>query len=656
MEWQLIINKNAYQLLGSRIVIGRAEHCDIVIDDQGVSSQHAQLEKTAEGWILTDLGSTNGTKVNSKSVQSAEIYRTSILKFGSVEAKLDNGINSPLLAFQLSPNMKPFALGAGAAVILLFGLLLVKHLSAPSPKPIIVSSDGPKVVNQSASITPDISTPRKQELLADKSIASQLEKSESDTIKPAPEASEQDTQTVNSTQPEPIVKPAIPSKLSERHEDVFAIVKQQLMAVRNNVEQASSQLEKRNKFVDIYKIKEDFDYQLKALPGGYESKKAKEEMIEQLLARVKKNRRFRKWYENPKLIHWAREYAKPLSQKIKNKVLITALHESLLFQARDLELTAVEVLRPFVQQESMLATLYTWHIERDASKEYKKEQKKFLNRYSHLLSGLSHRMGYFADFILYRLYFFGEMDENLQWVIEPDSKLAQRFYENMRRNHHWLGLLTQLEFCNKKLRYMECPSQEKANEMWKKIADDARHPKAQEIYAYSYWENTDKKSMDSRFFSNLEKADLYGSFKAHEQLALYDRKKPVFIRDYQKIGAFRLNPKKQQTCKSEFGSGFVPMSWHDLLNLSPKRRINMELVMRDARATWGNLGGLAAVSYQGKSYNRKGEYAYSVQYFKPKPNGSWSKKRPSFEQDYKGFLHLYSYDVVKPAGVLCFKR
>lgn len=43
------------------LVIGRTEENDIVLPANGVSRRHARLEKTAVGWQVTDLGSTNGS-------------------------------------------------------------------------------------------------------------------------------------------------------------------------------------------------------------------------------------------------------------------------------------------------------------------------------------------------------------------------------------------------------------------------------------------------------------------------------------------------------------------------------------------------------------------------------------------------------------------
>jgi hypothetical protein len=43
------------------LIIGRTDENDVVLPAKGVSRRHARLDKTATGWQVTDLGSTNGT-------------------------------------------------------------------------------------------------------------------------------------------------------------------------------------------------------------------------------------------------------------------------------------------------------------------------------------------------------------------------------------------------------------------------------------------------------------------------------------------------------------------------------------------------------------------------------------------------------------------
>ena len=45
------------------VTIGRASGCQVVIDDDSVSAQHARLEFDLGAWRITDLESTNGTAV-----------------------------------------------------------------------------------------------------------------------------------------------------------------------------------------------------------------------------------------------------------------------------------------------------------------------------------------------------------------------------------------------------------------------------------------------------------------------------------------------------------------------------------------------------------------------------------------------------------------
>jgi hypothetical protein len=49
---------------GERRVLGRDNACDYALADPTVSSRHAELICLADGWLIRDLGSKNGTRVN----------------------------------------------------------------------------------------------------------------------------------------------------------------------------------------------------------------------------------------------------------------------------------------------------------------------------------------------------------------------------------------------------------------------------------------------------------------------------------------------------------------------------------------------------------------------------------------------------------------
>ncbi|HTR95810.1 MAG TPA: DUF1707 and FHA domain-containing protein [Trebonia sp.] len=72
---------------GDQFSIGRDASCDLAIADVTVSRRHAQLERTADGWVLTDLESTNGTRVNGWRVRGRVPVRAGdLVSFGNLEA------------------------------------------------------------------------------------------------------------------------------------------------------------------------------------------------------------------------------------------------------------------------------------------------------------------------------------------------------------------------------------------------------------------------------------------------------------------------------------------------------------------------------------------------------------------------------------------
>jgi hypothetical protein len=54
-----------------RFTIGRAPSCDFTVADLSVSRWHARLHHEEGSWLLSDLGSTNGTRLNGWRVTSA---------------------------------------------------------------------------------------------------------------------------------------------------------------------------------------------------------------------------------------------------------------------------------------------------------------------------------------------------------------------------------------------------------------------------------------------------------------------------------------------------------------------------------------------------------------------------------------------------------
>jgi pSer/pThr/pTyr-binding forkhead associated (FHA) protein len=58
---------------GERTSIGRSPECEIFLDDVTVSRQHALLVRQGDTFTIGDEGSLNGTFVNRRRIESAEI-------------------------------------------------------------------------------------------------------------------------------------------------------------------------------------------------------------------------------------------------------------------------------------------------------------------------------------------------------------------------------------------------------------------------------------------------------------------------------------------------------------------------------------------------------------------------------------------------------
>ena len=81
---------------GKRLVVGpggatmgRSRQCDVTVDDPNVSRNHAEVRPRGGSWVLTDLGSTNGSRLNGHRVEGSEVLKpgdeievgTTVLRF-----------------------------------------------------------------------------------------------------------------------------------------------------------------------------------------------------------------------------------------------------------------------------------------------------------------------------------------------------------------------------------------------------------------------------------------------------------------------------------------------------------------------------------------------------------------------------------------------
>ena len=75
----------SHDLSDGSITLGRVSDNAIQIDDASVSSHHAELTRDGDDYILRDLDSTNGTRVNGVSHREGKLKDGDEITFGEIE-------------------------------------------------------------------------------------------------------------------------------------------------------------------------------------------------------------------------------------------------------------------------------------------------------------------------------------------------------------------------------------------------------------------------------------------------------------------------------------------------------------------------------------------------------------------------------------------
>ncbi len=57
------------------VTLGRSRQSDIMVDDPNVSRSHAEIRPRGGSWVLADLNSTNGTRLNGRRLQGPEVLK-----------------------------------------------------------------------------------------------------------------------------------------------------------------------------------------------------------------------------------------------------------------------------------------------------------------------------------------------------------------------------------------------------------------------------------------------------------------------------------------------------------------------------------------------------------------------------------------------------
>ncbi len=75
--------------VGNPFTVGRLPGGSLVLTDENVSRNHAVIELGPSGWIVRDLGSTNGTQVNGSPIQESPLQNGDSVVFGATAATFE---------------------------------------------------------------------------------------------------------------------------------------------------------------------------------------------------------------------------------------------------------------------------------------------------------------------------------------------------------------------------------------------------------------------------------------------------------------------------------------------------------------------------------------------------------------------------------------
>ena len=87
-------NSEIVRLNGSRTMIGRDASCDVTLEDNAVSRNHAVINSDNDGYFLADLSSTNGTYVDDRRIfDDVQLLGGELIRFGGTVLKFMSAVD-----------------------------------------------------------------------------------------------------------------------------------------------------------------------------------------------------------------------------------------------------------------------------------------------------------------------------------------------------------------------------------------------------------------------------------------------------------------------------------------------------------------------------------------------------------------------------------
>lgn len=147
-----------YVVNRSGATLGRNGGNDVVVQDASISGQHATISEQNGSWRVKDEGSSNGTYVNGKKVDSSPLEPNDKIVFGKVELRFELQENKPAVQGQpASPNVMPkksqgtpawlYAVGSFVLVAVAAGVFFTQQDNVSEPAPQVAAVE-PEATNK----------------------------------------------------------------------------------------------------------------------------------------------------------------------------------------------------------------------------------------------------------------------------------------------------------------------------------------------------------------------------------------------------------------------------------------------------------------------------------------------------------------------------
>jgi hypothetical protein len=85
----------SFDLAGKEITLGRVADNKIQVEHASVSGHHAVMSLDGLDYVIKDLDSTNGTRINGERITTQKLRRNDILRLGNIELLYDSEHQPP---------------------------------------------------------------------------------------------------------------------------------------------------------------------------------------------------------------------------------------------------------------------------------------------------------------------------------------------------------------------------------------------------------------------------------------------------------------------------------------------------------------------------------------------------------------------------------